>query len=199
MSIKIAINGFGRIGRLVLKAAMENRKIRVVGINDLCDTKTLAHLLRYDSVHGKFPGTIKAKENSIVVNGYDIKVSAERDPTKLPWNKLNVELVFESTGIFTKTEDLKKHIQAGAKYAVLSAPTTSSDMPTIVHGVNSPDNKPVIFSCASCTTNCITPIVEIMDRRIGVEKAIMTTVHAYTSTQALVDAPIPKDFALAGT
>ncbi len=194
MSHKVAINGMGRIGRATLKILMDTPELELVAVNDIVPIENIAYLIKYDSVYGRYKKKVEVKDSNLILDGKTIVYSQERDPTKLPWGKLNVELVFESTGIFTKTEDLKKHIQAGAKYAVLSAPTKSSDMPTIVHGVNSPDNKPVIFSCASCTTNCITPVVEIMDRRIGVEKAIMTTVHAYTSTQALVDAPIPKDF-----
>ncbi|MBN2156540.1 MAG: type I glyceraldehyde-3-phosphate dehydrogenase [Candidatus Lokiarchaeota archaeon] len=193
MTHKVAINGMGRIGRATLKILMDTPDLELVAVNDIVPIETIEYLLKYDTVYGKYKKNVKIQGSNLVIDGKPISYNQERDPTKLPWSKLQVELVFECTGIFTKTEDLRKHIQAGAKYVVLSAPTKSSDMPTIVHGVNSPEGKPVIFSCASCTTNCITPVVEIMDRRIGVEKAIMTTVHAYTSTQSLVDGPVAKD------
>jgi glyceraldehyde 3-phosphate dehydrogenase len=193
MTHKVAINGMGRIGRAALKILMDVPDLELVAVNDIVPIETIEYLLKYDSVYGKYKKRIEHNESSIIIDGKSISYHQERDPTKLPWGKLNVELVFECTGIFTKTEDLRKHVQAGAKHVILSAPTKSTDMPTVVYGVNSPEGKPVIFSCASCTTNCITPIVEIMDRRIGVEKAIMTTVHAYTSTQSLVDGPVAKD------
>jgi glyceraldehyde 3-phosphate dehydrogenase len=192
MTHKVAINGMGRIGRVTLKILMDTPELELVAINDIVPIESIKYLIKYDSVHGKYNKKVEIKDSNLIIDGKSIAYYQERDPTKLPWGKLQVELVFESTGIFTKTEDLKKHIQAGAKHAVLSAPTKSTDMPTIVYGVNSPEDKPVVFSCASCTTNCITPVVEIMDRRIGVEKAIMTTVHAYTSTQSLVDGPNKK-------
>ncbi len=190
---KVAINGMGRIGRATFRILMNIPDLELVAVNDIVPIETIQYLLKYDTVYGRYNKKVEHDDTHFIIDGKSISYHQERDPTKLPWGKLNVDLVFECTGIFTKTEELRKHIQAGAKYVILSAPTKSADMPTIVHGVNSAEGKPVIFSCASCTTNCITPVVEIMDRRIGVEKALMTTVHAYTSTQSLVDGPVAKD------
>jgi len=190
---KVAINGMGRIGRATLRILMNTPELELVAVNDIVPIETVEYLLKYDTVYGRYNKKVEHKESQILIDGKIISYYQERDPTKLPWAKHKVDLVFECTGIFTKTDELRKHIQAGAKYVVLSAPTKSSDMPTIVHGVNTAEGKPVIFSCASCTTNCITPVVEVMDRHIGVEKAVMTTVHAYTSTQSLVDGPVAKE------
>lgn len=190
--IKVAINGLGRIGRAVLKIVLNHPDIQVVGINDLVSVENLAYLLKYDSVYGKFEKEVGFDEENLIIAGSKYKVYHEKDPEKLPWKKLGVDVVFESTGIFTKSDGLNKHIKAGAKHAILSAPAKSDDIDTVVHGVNSAGKETEIFSCASCTTNCITPVVEIMERKLGVKKAMMTTIHAYTSSQGIVDSPSKK-------
>ncbi len=191
--INVAINGFGRIGRMVFRAAYEQgfENIDIIAVNDLTDTKTLAHLLKYDSVHGKFKGEIGFDENSLHVNGKQIKVFAERDPTNLPWNDLHIEVVVESTGFFTKRGDAAKHLKAGAKKVLISAPSKDADF-DIVIGVNEKDydkEKHHIISNASCTTNCLAPVVKVLNDNFGVEKGFMTTVHAFTGDQRMVDAP----------
>ena len=190
--IKVAINGLGRIGRAVLKIVLDNPDIQVVGINDLIPVENLAYLLKYDSVYGKYDKKLDFEDNSLVISGSKYRVYNEKDPADLPWKDLEVDVVFECTGIFTKSDGLKKHIEAGAKHAILSAPAKSDDIETVVHGVNSAGDDVEYFSCASCTTNCITPVVEIMKRKLGVKKAMMTTVHAYTSSQGIVDSPSKK-------
>jgi len=197
MALKIGINGFGRIGRLVFRAAMEQGGIEVVGINDLFPADSLAYLLKYDSVHGKFDGTVEAKDDALVVNGTTIPVCAERDPSNLPWGKLGCDYVVESTGLFTEYEAAAKHVEAGAKKTVISAPTKSPDqVPTIVMGVNhetlSADAK--VVSNASCTTNCLAPLAKIVNDNFGIAKGLMTTVHAITATQPTQDGPSKKDF-----
>ncbi|QCX34656.1 type I glyceraldehyde-3-phosphate dehydrogenase [Caloramator sp. E03] len=193
MTIKVAINGFGRIGRNAFKIAQEklNSNVEIVAINDLTDTKTLAHLLMYDSCFGKFKGTVEAKENSIVVNGKEIKIYAEKDPKNLPWKELGVDIVIESTGLFTKKEKAVAHIEAGAKKVIISAPATDEDI-TIVMGVNEnmydPANHHVI-SNASCTTNCLAPFAKVIDEKFGIVKGLMTTVHSYTNDQRILDLP----------
>lgn len=189
---KIAINGFGRIGRAVFKIALDNPELEVVAINDLIPPDNLAYLLKYDTVYGKYNKNVDSTKDSLIIDGKSYQILSEKDPTQLPWGDLGVDLVFECTGIFTKKPDLEKHIQAGAKRVILSAPAKSEGVTTIVHGVNQPDESEQIVSCASCTTNCITPVVEVMGRRIGIKKAMMTTIHAYTSTQAIVDGPSKK-------
>ncbi|MFP4100992.1 type I glyceraldehyde-3-phosphate dehydrogenase [Coleofasciculus sp.] len=189
---KIAINGFGRIGRAVFKIALDNPELEVVAINDLIPPDNLAYLLKYDTVYGKYNKNVDSTKDSIVIDGKSYKILSEKDPAQLPWGDLGVDLVLECTGIFTKKPDLEKHIQAGAKRVILSAPAKSEGITTIVHGVNQPNESDQIVSCASCTTNCITPVVEVMGRRIGIKKAMMTTIHAYTSTQAIVDGPSKK-------
>ncbi|MFP4122337.1 MAG: type I glyceraldehyde-3-phosphate dehydrogenase, partial [Coleofasciculus sp.] len=189
---KIAINGFGRIGRAVFKIALDNPDLEVVAINDLIPPDNLAYLLKYDTVYGKYNKNVDSTKDSIVIDGKSYKILSEKDPAQLPWGDLGVDLVLECTGIFTKKPDLEKHIQAGAKRVILSAPAKSEGITTIVHGVNQPNESDQIVSCASCTTNCITPVVEVMGRRIGIKKAMMTTIHAYTSTQAIVDGPSKK-------
>jgi len=183
MSVKVAINGFGRIGRNTFKAALDGKNDwEIVAINDLTDPKTLAHLLRYDSLYGKFNGTIEAKEDSIVVNGKEIKIFAERDPEKLPWGELGVDIVIEATGIFRDKETAGKHIKAGAKKVVITAPAKKEDI-TIVMGVNEEKYDPAnhhIISNASCTTNCLAPFAKIVDEKYGIKKGLMTTIHAYT-------------------
>jgi glyceraldehyde 3-phosphate dehydrogenase len=193
MSIKVAINGFGRIGRNVFKIAQTKlgKDIEIVAINDLTDTKTLAHLLEFDSTFGKFAGTVEAKENSIVVNGKEIKILAERDPKNLPWKALGVDVVIESTGLFTKKEKAMAHVEAGAKKVIISAPATDEDI-TIVLGVNEKEYDPAkhnIISNASCTTNCLAPFAKVLDDKFGIVKGLMTTVHSYTNDQRILDLP----------
>lgn len=186
----IAINGFGRIGRLILKAGINNKKLRFVTINDLTDPGTLAHLLRWDSVHGKFPGTIKAEKDSIVVNGKEIKITAQKDPKKLPWKKLKVDVALECTGRFRKYQDCQMHIKAGAKKVLLSAPPKGNKIKQIVMGVNDKTyNNENIVSNASCTTNCFAPMAKIINDKYGIIDGVMTTIHSYTNDQALLDTP----------
>lgn len=189
--IKVAINGFGRIGRMVFKAGFTDSEIDFVAFNDLTDTKTLAHLLRYDSVHGKFPGKVEAKENSLVIDGKEIKAISEKDPERLPWKELDIDIVIESTGFFLTQELARKHIIAGAKKVLLTAPSKDIDTPTVVKGCTSADNCKVsnIISNASCTTNSLAPIVKVLEENFGIESGIMTTIHAYTNDQRLLDAP----------
>ena len=190
---RVAINGLGRIGRAALKIILDTPELDLVAVNDIAPLDNLAYLLRFDTVYGRYERKVETKEGALVVDGQAYRFLQERDPAQLPWGEFNVDIVFECTGFFTDREGLEKHLQAGAKFAVLSAPAKSEDVPTVVHGVNVPDKEePRIVSCASCTTNCITPVVEIMTRRLGVKKAIMTTIHAYTSSQSIVDAPSKK-------
>lgn len=191
---KCAINGFGRIGRACFKIALDADDLEVVAINELSDVANMAYLLKYDSVYGVWEKDVRVDASDVVVDGQRYRYLSERDPSKLPWADLGVDIVFECTGVFTKRADLEKHIQAGARFAILSAPSRGTEMPTVVYGVNQPSGEERIISCASCTTNCITPIMEIVGRRIGVRKATMVTVHAYTASQALVDSPDPKEW-----
>ena len=188
--IKVAINGFGRIGRLTFKAMLERGNVEVVAINDLTDPKTLAHLLKYDSVHGKFPGEVKAEEGGINVNGKSIKIYAEREPKNLPWGTLGVDVVLESTGRFVDEKGAGGHLEAGAKKVVISAPA-KGNIPTVVLGVNGEtlNGSETIVSNASCTTNCLAPMAKVLDDAFGIEKGYITTVHAYTADQNLQDAP----------
>ncbi len=193
MAIKVAINGFGRIGRNVVRAAnaMGVTDIDFVAVNDLTDTKTLAHLLKYDSVHGKFDGTVEARAESIVVNGDEIKVLSEKDPSKLPWKALGVDLVLESTGRFTDRERAAAHLAAGASRVIISAPAKNEDI-TIVYGVNHEKYDPSqhqVISNASCTTNCLVPVVKVILERFGFVHGFMTTVHSYTNDQQILDLP----------
>jgi glyceraldehyde 3-phosphate dehydrogenase len=185
--VRVAINGLGRIGRATLKILMDTPGLDLVAANDLGAPDNLVYLLKYDTVYGRYQKSIDAADGSVRVGEHTLKLLSERDPARLPWKSLNVDIVFECTGAFTRREDLVAHVSAGARYVILSAPSKSDDLETIVHGVNTPRGETTIISCASCTTNCITPVMEILDRRIGVKKAIMTTVHAYTSSQAIVD------------
>lgn len=189
---KVAINGFGRIGRAAFKRILETQAFDIAAINDLASPENLVYLLQYDTVYGRYPHKVEVVDHHLLVNGTRIPLLNEKDPGRLPWDKLGVELVLECTGLFSTRDQLEPHVKAGAKKVVLSAPAKDDAIPTIVHGVNESKNSETIISCASCTTNCIAPIVEIMGRRIGVEKAIMTTVHAYTATQAIVDGPNKK-------
>jgi glyceraldehyde 3-phosphate dehydrogenase len=190
MAIKVGINGFGRIGRLLYRAAIErNANIDFVAINDLADAKTNAHLLKYDSVHGRFPGSVEVKDGSLVVCGKPLKVLSERDPAVLPWKDLGVYLAVESTGLFTKREAASKHLQAGAKKVLISAPSPDPDV-TIVLGVNHETYDPMkhdILSNASCTTNCLAPVTKVLADNFGLEKAFMTTTHSYTNDQKVQD------------
>lgn len=189
---KVAINGLGRIGRAVFKIIQDNPDLELVAVNDLVPPKNLAYLLNYDTVYGRSKNKVESDENSLIVDGKHYKVVSERDPAQLPWGSLGIDLVFECTGLFTSKEALEKHIQAGAKSVILSAPTKSEGIETVVYGVNHVPESDNIFSCASCTTNCISPVVEVMGRRIGIKKAILTTIHAYTATQGIVDGPSKK-------
>jgi glyceraldehyde 3-phosphate dehydrogenase len=191
--VKVGINGFGRIGRNLYRAAYEaGAELDVVAVNDITDVRTLAHLLRYDSILGRFPGEITERDDSINVDGDDIKVLAERDPAALPWGELGVEVVIESTGLFTKREDAAKHLDAGAKKVIISAPATEPDV-TVALGVNfeeayDPANHHII-SNASCTTNCLAPLAKVINDAVGIERGLMTTIHAYTADQRLQDLP----------
>ncbi|MEM3797447.1 MAG: type I glyceraldehyde-3-phosphate dehydrogenase [Candidatus Bathyarchaeia archaeon] len=190
MAIRVAINGFGRIGRLLFRAAVERKaKIDFVAVNDVADAKTLAHLLKYDSVHGPFLGEVQVKDNNIIVNGKELKVLSQKDPAQLPWKDLNVYLAVESTGLFTKREDAAKHLQAGAKKVLISAPAENPDI-TIVLGVNHDKydhNSHNILSNASCTTNCVAPVAKVLHENFGVKAGLMTTAHAYTNDQRVHD------------
>ena len=187
---KVAINGLGRIGRATFKIILETPELELVAVNDLVPPDNLAYLLKYDTVYGRYDKKVESDGDSLIVEGKRYRVFNQRDPAQLPWGDLGIDVVFECTGVFTRKEDLEKHLQAGAKFVVLSAPAKSEDIGTVVHGVNRPEDDSVrMISCASCTTNSIAPVVEIMGRRIGIKKAIMTTIHAYTSTQAIVDGP----------
>ena len=190
---KIAINGFGRIGRAALKLMLDVPEMEVLAINDLMTIENAAYLLKYDSVYGIYEHEVSVQNNHLQVKGKQIAFLNEKDPARLPWKEMNVEVVIESTGFFTSQEDAEKHIHAGAKTVVISGPSKSKNTPTVVHGVNTKDGKTSVFSCASCTTNNVGPVVEILDRRIGIRKAILTTIHAYTASQTLVDAPSKKD------
>jgi glyceraldehyde 3-phosphate dehydrogenase len=188
--IKVAINGFGRIGRLTFKALLRKENVEVVAINDLTDTKTLAHLLKYDSVHGRFNGIVEATENGLIVDGQEISVTAEREPRNLPWEKLGIDVVLESTGRFVDEAGASQHLEAGARKVVISAPA-KGNIPTVVLGVNenilTGDER--IISNASCTSNCLAPMAKVLDDTFGIESGYMTTVHAYTADQNLQDAP----------
>ena len=191
MSIRVGINGFGRIGRLVFRSMASREDFEVVGINDLTDAKTLAHLLKYDSVHGRYPGKVEAKGDSIVVDGKEIKISAEKDPANLPWGKLGADYIIEATGVFRTKAACEKHIQAGAKKVVLTVPAKDEIDNTIVLGVNDNELKASdnVVSNASCTTNCLAPVAKVLNDTFGIEKGIMTTIHAFTNDQKILDLP----------
>ena len=193
MAIKVAINGFGRIGRLALRLMIENNDFEVVAINDLTDAKTLAHLFKYDSAQGRFNGEIEVKDGAFVVNGKEIKVTAERNPEALPWGELGVDVVLECTGFFTPQEKAGLHLKAGAKKVVISAPATG-DIKTVVYNVNQNilDGSETVISGASCTTNCLAPMAKVLNDKYGVQKGFMTTIHAYTNDQNTLDAPHGK-------
>ncbi len=191
MAKRIAINGFGRIGRLTFRNLYNMPGVEVVAVNDLTDNKSLAHLLKYDSIHGRFDGTVDYNDSEIIVNGKAINAYAEKDPAKLPWADLKVDTVLECTGFFTTRDKASKHLEAGAKRVILSAPSKSPDVPTIVLGVNEEnlDPKETVISNASCTTNCLSPMVKILDQNWGIEQGFMTTTHGYTANQNIQDGP----------
>jgi len=189
---KVAINGLGRIGRAAFKILFDTPGLDVVAVNDIAPWDNLAYLLRYDTVYGRWNKQVQLQGDTLTIDGAKVRMLQERDPTQLPWAELGVDIAFECTGVFTKAEDMQKHVQAGAKYVILSAPTKSAEVPTVIYGVSPTDQSNRLMSCASCTTNSITPVVEILERRIGIKKAIMTTIHGYTSTQRLVDLPHKK-------
>ena len=192
--IKVGINGFGRIGRLVFRAAQQRDDIVVVGINDLIDVEYMAYMLRYDTMHGKFEGSIEVRNGNLVVNGNEIRVTAEKDPANLKWNEVGAEYVVESTGLFLTKEKAEAHIKAGAKRVVMSAPS-KDDTPTFVFGVNHTTYKgQAIISNASCTTNCLAPLTKVLNDKFGVVNGLMTTVHSTTATQKTVDGPSAKDW-----
>lgn len=192
--IKIGINGFGRIGRLVFRAAMAKDNLEIVGINDLISVDYMAYMLRYDTMHGQFKGTIEVKENALVVNGHSIRVTAEKDPANLKWNEVGAEYVVESTGLFLTKEKAEAHIKAGAKRVVMSAPS-KDDTPMFVMGVNNKTYaSQTIVSNASCTTNCLAPIAKVLNDKFGMVEGLMTTVHSTTATQKTVDGPSMKDW-----
>jgi glyceraldehyde 3-phosphate dehydrogenase (phosphorylating) len=193
MSVRVGINGFGRIGRNVFRAAQESdADIEIVAVNDITDAGTLGHLLKYDSVFGPFPGTVEVRDGALAIDGREVKVLAEKDPAALPWSDLGADVVIESTGLFTKRDDAARHLEAGAKKVIISAPATEPDV-TVALGVNfddayDPDNHHVI-SNASCTTNCLAPVAKVLHETVGIEHGLMTTIHAYTADQRLQDAP----------
>ena len=194
MTIRVGINGFGRIGRMVFRAAQDFDDVEVVGINDLLDPEYLAYMLKYDSVHGRFKGEVAVEANNLVVNGKSIRLSAERDPSQLKWNEINADIIIESTGLFLTKETAQKHIDAGAKKVIMSAPS-KDDTPMFVYGVNDDSYAgEAIISNASCTTNCLAPIAKVINDNFGLKRGLMTTVHAATATQKTVDGPSMKDW-----
>lgn len=195
MALNIAINGFGRIGRAVARIAANDPNINLVAFNDLTSKEQLAYLFRYDSVHGRFNGTVEVTETGLIINGDEVKVFAERDPSKLPWGELGVDYVLECTGIFRKREQAAMHLEAGAKVVLISAPGKGVDMTTVM-GVNHTDYKPEfqVIDVASCTTNCLAPVAKVLNDSFGIEYGLMTTIHSYTNDQALLDTPHKDDF-----
>ena len=191
---RVAINGFGRIGRAAFKIMMDTPGLEIVAINDLMSIENAAYLLRYDSIYGKYQYAVNVDEGYLHIRERKVLFISEESQEKLPWEELKIDIVVESTGHFTMLEEAEKHIYAGAKYVVISGPTRSKGIPTVVHGVNTEDGKTSIFSCASCTTNNVSPILEILNRRIGIKKAILNTVHSYTASQSLVDGPSKREF-----
>jgi glyceraldehyde 3-phosphate dehydrogenase len=191
MGVKIGINGFGRIGRLVFRVVHERDDVEVLAVNDITNAECLAHLLKYDSVHGKFKGKVEAKSDSIVVDGKEVRVLAEKDPAKLPWKDMGVEVAVESTGVFRKRDDIARHIEAGARKVLLSVPAKDEIDATIVLGVNDDDLKPEhkIVSNASCTTNCLAPVTKVLHDSFGIKQGLMTTIHSYTNDQRILDLP----------
>ncbi|MBA3958539.1 MAG: type I glyceraldehyde-3-phosphate dehydrogenase [Parachlamydiaceae bacterium] len=197
MSVNVAINGFGRIGRLVCRLLSQRSDINLVAVNDLVSADNLAYLLKYDSTHGQFEGEVSSEENALIINGKKSRVFAERDPAQLPWKSLNVDYVLECTGLFTSQDQAQKHLQAGARRVIISAPAKGEGIPTLVMGVNQETYNPntdYIVSNASCTTNCLAPITKVLLDNFGIEEGLMTTVHAMTAAQPTVDGPSKKDW-----
>ncbi len=191
MAVKVAINGFGRIGRLVYRAGFKSREVEFIAVNDLTDAKTMAHLLKYDSVHGIMDAEVKATSNSLIIDGQELKTFSMKDPESLPWKELGIDVVLESTGKFTDRSGAEKHLMAGAKKVVISAPAKNPDV-TVIFGINQEEydqTKHHIISMGSCTTNCLAPIVKILQKEFGVEYGLMTTIHAYTNDQVIQDEP----------
>lgn len=186
---RVAINGLGRIGRATLKVVLGTPELELVAVNDIASPDNIAYLIKYDTVYGRFGDEVSAKGGKLQIDGKSYDFLSERDPAKLPWKKLGVDIVFESTGFFTDKEGAGKHVEAGAKFVIISAPTKSEDLPTIVHGVSDADENAQIISCASCTTNSIAPVVEVIGRHLGIQKALLTTIHGYTASQSIVDGP----------
>jgi glyceraldehyde 3-phosphate dehydrogenase len=189
---KIAINGMGRIGRAALKIILDSTNLDLVAVNDLMPLDNLVYLLKYDSVYKRYQRKVEMKDGNLVVDGKAITFLSVKDPAQLPWKDLGIDVVCECTGIFTNLEGMNKHLQAGARYALLSAPPKGADVCCVVHGVTKPPEGEKAYSCASCTTNCISPVIEVIGRYFGIKKATMTTIHAYTSSQAIVDGPAKK-------
>ena len=190
---RAAINGLGRIGRATLKILMDTPELELVAVNDLASPASIEYLLKYDTVYGRYEESVDTSlAGTLGIGGDRLTLLQEREPQRLPWDALGIDIVFECTGAFTRREDLEAHVLAGAKHVILSAPSKSSDVETIVHGVNLPSGGSTVVSCASCTTNCITPVIEILGRRVGIRKATVTTTHAYTSTQSMVDTARPN-------
>ncbi len=197
MAVRLGINGFGRIGRLVFRIAQENPNVEIVGVNDLVPADNLAYLLKYDTVHGRFNGDVEAEEGAMIVNGKKVPCCAEKDPTNLPWKDLKCDYVLESTGIFRDHETAGKHLAAGAKRVIISAPAKGDDVPTFVLGVNEgkfDKGAHTVVSNASCTTNCLAPVAKVVNDNFGIEEGLMTTIHAMTATQPTVDGPSKKDW-----
>lgn len=186
---RVAINGLGRIGRATLKVVLGTPELELVAVNDIASPDNIAYLIKYDTVYGRFGDEVSAKGGKLQIDGKSYDFLSERDPAKLSWKKLGVDIVFESTGFFTDKEGAGKHVEAGAKFVIISAPTKSEDLPTIVHGVSDADENAQIISCASCTTNSIAPVVEVIGRHLGIQKALLTTIHGYTASQSIVDGP----------
>lgn len=189
---RVAINGLGRIGRATLKIVLDTPELHLVAANDLTPTDNLAYLLKHDSAYGNYSKAVESTDHSLIIDGKEYPIYNEKDPARLPWKEKGIDLVFECTGIFTERQGMEKHLEAGAHRVILSAPEKSGGVSTVVYGVNSVDPSTQLISSASCTTNCITPLVEIIGRRLGLRKAAMTTVHAYTATQNIVDGPQKK-------
>ncbi|MCF8063464.1 MAG: type I glyceraldehyde-3-phosphate dehydrogenase [Deltaproteobacteria bacterium] len=188
----VAINGLGRIGRATLKIVLDTPELELAAVNDLIPADNLAYLLKYDTVYGRYGRSVESEDDKLIIDGMPYPLYSIKDPSELPWKKLRIDAVFECTGVFTREEDLEKHIRAGARNVLLSAPPKSEEMPMVVHAVSEGERSARMISCASCTTNCIAPVVEIVGRRIGMKKATMTTIHAYTATQGIVDGPAKK-------
>lgn len=196
MAVRVGINGFGRIGRFVLRASMDDPNVEIVGVNDLVPNEALAYMLQYDTTHGRFPGKVSGTDTDLIIDGKKIRATAERDPAQLPWKELNCDYVIESTGIFRDRAGASKHLEAGAERVIISAPAKDADIPTLVLGVNHETFDPAkdkIVNNASCTTNCLAPIAKLVNDEFGIVEGLMTTVHAMTATQPTVDGPSAKD------